>query len=101
MEWPSSSRSFGISVPEYGSGMTSARCTFDGEMPTPLPAVSEVLLRPPDAAEVGILARGITTAVAPAGGLTHLQNVLITAVSESMTGHTVDLAAVEPMSARD
>jgi hypothetical protein len=66
-------------------------------MPTPLPAVAEVLLRPPDEAEVAILARGITAAIAPASGLTHLQNVLITAVSESMTGHTVDLDTVEPM----
>jgi hypothetical protein len=70
-------------------------------MPTPLPTVSEVLLHPPDAAEVAVLARGITTAVAPDGGLTHLQNVLITAVSESMTGHTVDLTTVEPISAVD
>jgi hypothetical protein len=70
-------------------------------MPTPLPTISEVLLHPPDAAEVEILARGITTAVAPEGGLTHLQNVLITAVSESMTGHTVDLTTVEPMSPAD
>jgi hypothetical protein len=66
-------------------------------MPTPLPAVSDVLLHPPDEAEVGVLARGITTAVAPEGGLTHLQNVLISAVSESMTGHTVDLDHVEPI----
>src|SRR4051812_31132327 len=70
-------------------------------MPTPLPLVSDVLLRPPDEAEVGVLARGITTAVAPEGGLTHLQNLLITAVSESMTGFTVDLDRVEPMGAAE
>jgi hypothetical protein len=66
-------------------------------MPTPLPTVSEVFLHPPSADEVVVLARGITTAVAPETGLTRLQNVLVTAVSESMTGITVDLDTVQPM----
>ncbi len=70
-------------------------------MPTPLPAGSEVLLRPPDQTEVSILARGITTAIAPSDGLTHLQKVLLSAVTESMTGFSVDLDTVEPMSAAD
>jgi hypothetical protein len=65
-------------------------------VPIPLPTQSDVLLHPPDRSEVEILARGITSAVAPETGLTELQRLLISAVSTSMTGHSVPLD-VEPM----
>jgi hypothetical protein len=61
----------------------------------------DVLLQPPDEAEQLVLARGIVTAVAPDGGLTHLQEMLLGAVFESMTGFTADLRHVEPMTAKE
>jgi hypothetical protein len=66
-------------------------------VPGPLPAESEVILRPPDLAEVELLARGFVTAVAPPGGLTHLQEVLLRAICESMTGFRVDPLAAQPI----
>ena len=67
-------------------------------MPVPLPA-DDVLLVPPDADEVALLGRGVVSAVAPAGGCTPLQQVLIEAMFEAMTGHPVDATAVEPIGA--
>jgi hypothetical protein len=64
---------------------------------TPLPSDADVFLQPPDEAEVGVLARGVATAVAPETGLTHLQSVLLGAIFESMTGFTADLADIAPM----
>ncbi|NUP50505.1 MAG: hypothetical protein HOW97_24820 [Catenulispora sp.] len=76
-------------------------------MPVPLPDAATVLLRPPDAAETAMLARGIISAVAPEGGLTGLQQTLLAAMFRSMTGFEVDPAAVQteladkPYSAQD
>lgn len=64
----------------------------------PLPTDDEVLLTRPDAAEVEATARGIATAVAPAGGLTSVQQLLLEALFPAMTGHPVDLSDVDPMS---
>jgi hypothetical protein len=58
-----------------------------------------ILLTPPSAAEGEVLARGIVSAVGGPAGLTHLQTVLLHAVFDSMTGFTIDPAAVEPISA--
>src|SRR5689334_18450667 len=69
-------------------------------VPTPLPSISDVLLHPPDAAEVEVLGRGITSAVAPETGLTELQRLLIGAVSQSMTGFPL-ATEIEPMSAAE
>ena len=60
-------------------------------MPVPLPAPNETLLVPPDEAEAEFVARGIAAAVAPAGGLTPLQSVLLDALFDSLTGFRVDL----------
>jgi hypothetical protein len=68
-------------------------------MPTPLPDADTVLLTPPDAAEVAATAAGVASAVAPAGGLTDLQRVIIEALFPAMTGHPVDVASFEPMTA--
>jgi hypothetical protein len=70
-------------------------------MPVPLPDESSVLLVPPEAAEAAFVARGVATAVAPAGGLTALQDMLLRAFFESMTGHTVDPTAAAPISAAE
>jgi hypothetical protein len=64
-------------------------------MPVPLPDGDTVLLQPPDAAEVAIVARGVISAVAPPTGLTGLQQTLLAAMFRSMTGFDVDPAAVQ------
>ena len=56
-------------------------------MPTPLPDESHADLRPPDAAEVALLSRGVLTAVTPAAGLTGTQRLLVDSLFASMTGH--------------
>jgi hypothetical protein len=63
-------------------------------MPVPLPSAEAVLEQPPDAAEARHIAGGIAAAVAPPAGLTHLQRVLIEALTESMTGFVVPVVAV-------
>ena len=66
-------------------------------LPVPLPDAAHVLLERPSAPETELTARGVASAVGPAGRLTELQRVLLEAVFVSMTGHPVDLAAVDPM----
>ncbi len=56
-------------------------------MSTPLPDPADTDLERPSPAEVEFLARGVASAVAPHGGLTELQRLLIPAAFESMTGH--------------
>jgi hypothetical protein len=62
-------------------------------------ALMEILLTPPDAAEVHTLGRGVVTAVSGPRGPTELQKIVIAAVFHSMTGHDLDVGAVEPISA--
>jgi hypothetical protein len=67
-------------------------------MPVALPSSAEELLTAPEAEEVEMLARGMTSAIAPEGGLTTLQALLMSALVHSMTGFTVavrDLPAVD------
>jgi hypothetical protein len=59
--------------------------------PVPLPDEGAANLRPPDAAEVSILSRGIRGAVEPAGGLTAVQRVLIEALFPAMTTYAATL----------
>lgn len=66
-------------------------------MPVPLPPESEAKHVPPDAEEVDLLARGIVTAVQPSTGLTNLQDLLLQAVFESMTGFPIYCASVVPI----
>lgn len=63
--------------------------------------MEEVLLTPPDAAEVRFLARGVVSAAAGPAGLTPLQELLIPAMFLSMTGHPVELAEVRPIGAAE
>ncbi|HYU05489.1 MAG TPA: hypothetical protein VEL02_16725, partial [Jatrophihabitantaceae bacterium] len=70
-------------------------------MPVPLPGDNTVLLVPPDADETAFVARGVVSAVAPAAGLTQLQDVLLRAFFESMTGHPIEPATAEPIDAAE
>lgn len=67
-------------------------------MPVPIPALDATDLRPPDGAEVELLSRGVTAAIAPSTGLTEVQRLLIAALFEAMTGFpaTFDAAPLPP-----
>lgn len=67
-------------------------------MPVPLPSEADTNLRPPDSPEVELLARGIVSAISPPGGLTELQTLLFDATFEAMTGVTVHVADLAPIS---
>jgi hypothetical protein len=63
-------------------------------MPIPLPTPAATKLTPPDAAEARVIAGGVAGAVAPTGGLTGLQRMLIEAITDAMTGFVVPGATV-------
>jgi hypothetical protein len=67
-------------------------------MATPPPAAGRAKLTLPDAAEVRLLSQGVASAVAPAGGLTDTQRLLMQALFKAMTGYpaTPDQPAVDP-----
>jgi len=69
--------------------------------PVPLPSADEVLLIPPTADEVAVIARGMASAAALPGGLTTVQRAVLEALTESMTGVAVDLSAFAPVGPRD
>jgi hypothetical protein len=54
------------------------------------------MLVPPDAAEARGTARAVAALVAPAGGLTDVQRVLLEALWAAMTAHAVDLTDLDP-----
>lgn len=54
-------------------------------------------LSPPSDEESRVTARGVATAVAPDGGLTDVQRVLLEALFLAMTGTEVDLRVYEPV----
>lgn len=66
-------------------------------MPVPFPNEADVDLRPPDADEVALLARGVMSAIAPEAGATEFQELLIGAAFEAMTGHAVDPTHLDPI----
>ncbi|MEM7325019.1 MAG: hypothetical protein AAF531_18165 [Actinomycetota bacterium] len=66
-------------------------------MATPLPPDHQALLTAPDEVEVAHLARGVVSAVAGPGGLSELQALVLGAQFEALTGHSIDLAALEPI----
>ncbi len=68
-------------------------------MTVPFPSSEQALRAPPDAAETRIIAGGVAGAVAPAGGLTSLQRLLIESLAESMTGFVVPAAHVPRLDA--
>lgn len=59
-------------------------------MPTPFPQPADTDLTPPDRDEVELLCAGVMSAITPPGGATELQQVLMRACFEAMTGHEVD-----------
>ncbi|MBL1076929.1 hypothetical protein JK358_21265 [Nocardia sp. 2] len=63
--------------------------------------MDDILLTPPDADEVHLLACGVCAAVTGEDGLTPLQQLLIPALFLSMTGHPIELDAVRPLSAEE
>ncbi len=69
-------------------------------MPVPIPSDAETLQQPPDAAEARLIAGAVAAAIAPPGGLTSLQRVLIEALVESMTGFVVPVARVQRVGAQ-
>ena len=69
-------------------------------MAVALPSDATVNLRPPDAEEARLLARGVMSASAPPGGPTDLQRALTAAPVEAMTGFSLD-AAPEPITPRE
>jgi len=69
-------------------------------MSEPFPDDGAVDLVPPDAAQVAALARGVLTAIAPAGGPTDLQCRLLGSLCVAMTGHDAPVHDVEPLDPR-
>lgn len=54
-----------------------------------------------DRDEVVLVARGIATAVAPEDGITEVQEQLLEAIANALTGHDVDYHDLEPLSAEE
>lgn len=63
-------------------------------MPIPFPNIGQEKIGPPDAAESRLIAGAVAGAAAAAGGLTGLQRMMIEAITDSMTGFAVPVAAV-------
>ncbi|MDQ1358126.1 MAG: hypothetical protein QOF81_2962 [Acidimicrobiaceae bacterium] len=70
-------------------------------MPVPLPAPDDVHFGPPTEDEALAMARGVATAAALGGHLSHLQRALLKALFHSLTKHDVDLRTFDPMSATE
>jgi hypothetical protein len=70
-------------------------------MPVPFPSEGEVLLQPPDASETRLIAGAVAGAIAPAGGLTSLQRLMVEALIESMTGFVVPVTRVPRVGAHE
>jgi hypothetical protein len=70
-------------------------------VPVPLPAPDDVHFGPPTEDEALAMARGVATAAALGGHLSHLQRALLKALFHSLTKHDVDLRTFDPMSATE
>lgn len=70
-------------------------------MPVPFPADDAVDLTRPDRDEATTIVGGIVGAIAPPGGLTELQRLLVHAIAKSMTGFEVDVDRSEPLGPED
>jgi hypothetical protein len=66
-------------------------------MPVPLPDADSVDLTPPVPAETTRVIAGVLGAVAPEDGPTRLQRDLFAALSESMTGHSINTDGLAPI----
>jgi hypothetical protein len=56
---------------------------------------------PPGREEVVGVARGMATAVAPAGGITEVQATILRAVTQAVTGFEIDYCTLEPLGPED
>ena len=63
----------------------------------PFPSADEADLAPPDLEETAFISRGLLAAMAPPGGPTALQQTLVEATAEAMTGHSIDMSSCTPM----
>ncbi|MEO6570100.1 MAG: hypothetical protein ABIO83_00990 [Ilumatobacteraceae bacterium] len=70
-------------------------------MPTPIPSPDDTDLEPPSRDEVELIARGCASATSSGDGLTELQIAVLGAVTTSMTGFSVDIGDLEPITATD
>jgi hypothetical protein len=70
-------------------------------MPVPLPEHGQEKLDPPDAAEARIIAGGVAAAAESPNGLTHLQRLMIEAITDSMTGFAVPAGVLPRLSPED
>jgi hypothetical protein len=67
-------------------------------MPVPMPQTGREKLDPPDAAEARLIAGAVAGATSLPEGLTHLQRLMIEAITESMTGFAVPATAIPRLS---
>ncbi len=67
-------------------------------MPVPMPDESTQLHTRPTAEEAQFTAVGVASAVAPEGGLSDVQRVLIEALFAALTEHAVDVTDFVPVS---
>lgn len=70
-------------------------------MPTPLPSPADVDLEPPDRDEAALICQGLVSASSGPGGLTPLQDVVLSAVTNAMTGFEVDFSQLDPITPAD
>lgn len=68
-------------------------------MPTPLPRPGTENLEAPDLEMTTFACQGIASACRLDDGPTELQSLIIGALARSMTGHEIDVASLEPISA--
>jgi hypothetical protein len=66
-------------------------------MAVPLPDEATVNLVPCDYTETELLARAVSSAAAPPGGITHVQRAVINATIESMSGYVLDVGQLPPL----
>lgn len=70
-------------------------------MPTSLPSPGTEDLDPPDAEQARFLSRGISSACRLDDGLTDLQALVLGALTRAMTGHSIDVASLPPITAAE
>jgi hypothetical protein len=66
-------------------------------MGVPFPTAAEASTARPSAEEATLIARGFLAASAPEGGSTRLQQLVCKALTEALTDHPVDVAALTPI----
>ena len=70
-------------------------------MPTPFPSSSDTDLAPPGREEALLICRGLASASSGPGGLTPLQETVLSAITKAMTGFEVDFTQLDPITPVD